>query len=173
MIDSPAAPSVAAATAPPAGPWLASPRLRLREFAAHDLAELARMHRDPRVRALLVDDLALDDETVAARFIGGMQAFYRQHEGTGIWCAERAVPPEPETLAEARQAFNNGDIGAELLALVEAPSWQFIGWFSLVHLQDVLDELEIGARLALDGGEWLLQRAFGTLGRALPARAGV
>ena len=94
----------------PACPWLASPRLRLREFAAHDLAELARMHRDPRVRALLVDDLALDDVTVAARFIGGMQTFYRQHEGTGIWCAERAVPPEPETLAEARQAFDDGDI---------------------------------------------------------------
>ena len=174
MPDS-AATLAADATPPPPGPWQASPRLRLREFAAHDVADVARMHRDPRVRALLVDDLALDDESIAARFIGGMRAFYRQHEGTGIWCAERAVPPDAESVAEARQAFDEGEIGAELLGLVEAPTWQFIGWFSLVHLADRPDELEIGARLmpeawggtlALDGGEWLLRRAFAELGRA-------
>lgn len=172
----PAATLAADAAAPPLspGPWLASARLRLREFAAHDVADLARMHREPRVRALLVDDLALDDESVAARFIGGMQAFYRQHEGTGIWCAERAVPPDADSQAEARAAHAAGDISDELLALVAAPDWRFAGWFSLVPVKDDVTEVEIGARLqpdawggalALDGGDWLLRRAFGELGR--------
>ena len=161
----------------PAGPWRAARRLRLREFAAHDLQDLADMHRDPRVRAQLVDDLALDDPGVAARFIAHMQAFYRQHEGQGIWCAERAVPPDPDSVAEARAAHAAGDIGDALLALVQAPQWRFCGWFSLVHVIDAPAQIEIGARLrpeawgaalALDGGEWLLQRAF-----ADPARAQV
>ena len=157
--------------------WQASPRLRLREFAAHDLDDVVRMHQDPRVRALLVDDLALDDKATAARFLAGMRAFYRQHEGQGIWCAERAVPPDAESVAEARAAHAAGDIGDELLAMVEAPTWQFCGWFSLVHVMDAPEQVEIGSRLqpeawggslALDGGDWLLQRAF-----ADPARAEV
>lgn len=161
-------------TAPHHG-WQASSRLRLREFAAHDLPDVVRMHRDPRVRAQLVDDLALDHEATAAGFLAGMRAFYRQYEGRGIWCAERAVQPDPDSVAEARAAHAAGDIGDELLALVEAPSWQFCGWFSLVHVIDAPEQLEIGSRLlpdawggsiALDGGEWLLQRAFADPGRA-------
>ncbi|MFD1711541.1 GNAT family N-acetyltransferase [Ottowia sp. GY511] len=155
---------------PPYGAhWQASPRLRLREFAAHDLDDVVRMHQDPRVRAQLVDDLALDDPATAAGFLAGMRAFYRQHEGRGIWCAERAVPPDAESVAEARAAYADGDIGDELLAMVEAPSWAFCGWFSLVHVIDAPEQIEIGSRLqpdawggslALDGGEWLVQRAF-------------
>ena len=157
--------------------WLASPRLRLREFGAHDLDDLVRMHREPRVRSQLVDDLALDDSATAARFIAGMQAFYRQYEGRGIWCAERAVAADAESVAEARAAHAEGDIGDDLLALVEAPIWQFCGWFSLVQVIDAPEQVEIGSRLmpqawggslALDGGEWLLHRAF-----ADPARAEV
>ena len=151
-------------------PWPASARLRLREFAAHDVGDLARMHRDPRVRAQLVDDLALDDAATASRFVAGLQEFYRRYQGHGIWCAERAVPPDADSLAEAQAAHAAGDIGDDLLALVAAPEWRFCGWFSLVHVLDDPAEIEIGARLlpdawgsalALDGGEWLLQRAFG------------
>lgn len=163
------------ATPLPLAPWHAGPRLRLREFNSSDVDDIARMHRDPRVRAQLVDDFPLDDGAAAARFIAGMQAFYRQHEGSGIWCAERAVPSDDASVAEARAAHAAGEIGDALLALVEAPEWRFCGWFSLVHVIDDPQEIEIGARLlpeawggtlALDGGDWLLQRAFGELGRA-------
>ncbi len=161
----------------PAAPWQASARLRLREFAAYDLDALTRMHADPRVRAQLVDDLALDDTLTASRFIASLRAFYRQYEGRGIWCAERAVPPEADVVAEARAAHADGDIGDELLAMVLAPPWRFCGWFSLVQVINDEAQIEIGARLtpdawggslALDGGDWLLQRAF-----ADPARAQV
>lgn len=159
----------------PPAPWPASARLRLREFAAHDVDELSHMHRDPRVRAQLVDDAPLHEPAAAAGFVANLQDFYRRHEGTGIWYAERAVPPDADSLAEARQAHADGEIGDALLALVEAPEWRFCGWFSLVHVLGDEQELEIGARLlpdawggalALDGGDWLLQRAFGELGRA-------
>ncbi|QTD45517.1 GNAT family N-acetyltransferase [Ottowia testudinis] len=165
----PAAPPIAPA------PWAASARLRLREFSAHDVDDLVRMHRDPRVRAQLVDDLPLDDAATASRFVAGLQQFYRRHEGQGIWCAERAVPPDADSLAEARAAHAAGEIGDQLLALVAAPEWRFAGWFSLVHVKDDPAEIEIGARLqpdawggalALDGGEWLLARAFAEPRRA-------
>ena len=126
------------------------------------------------MRAQLVDDHPLDEPAVARQFVASMQAFYRQYEGTGIWCAERAMPADADTVAQARQAHAQGEIGDALLALVEAPHWRFCGWFSLVHLAHAPQELEIGARLtpdawggtlALDGGHWLLARAF-----ANPAR---
>lgn len=158
----------------PSPPWLASERLRLREFDDGDVPDIVAMHHDPRVRAQLVDDHPLHEPEVARAFVRHMQAFYRRHQGTGIWCAERAVPPDPDSVAEARAAHAAGEIGDALLASVQAPTWRFIGWFSLVHLIDAPTELEIGARLlpeawggatALDGGEWLLARAFGELGR--------
>ena len=151
-----------------------SARLRISEFTWQNAADLARMHQNPRVRELLMDDLPLDTTSAAQRFIDGMQRFYRQHEGTGIWRAERAIAPDAESVAQARQAYAEGEIHETLLALVEAPTWQFCGWFSLVHLMDAPDALEIGARLspdawgaalALDGGEWLLNQAFQTLKR--------
>ena len=151
-----------------------SARLRISEFTWQDAADLAHMHQNPRVRELLMDDLPLDTTNAAQRFIDGMQRFYRQYEGTGIWRAERAIAPDAESVAQARQAYAEGEIHETLLALVEAPTWQFCGWFSLVHLMDAPDALEIGARLspdawgaalALDGGEWLLNQAFQTLKR--------
>ncbi|MDO5624129.1 MAG: GNAT family N-acetyltransferase [Pseudomonadota bacterium] len=156
-----------------APPWPAGPRLRLREWAWHDVDDIARMHQDPRIRAQLVDDHPLHTPEAAHRFVAGMHAFYRRHEGTGIWCAERAQPPDADSVAEALAAHAAGEIGDALLAAVRAPDWRFCGWFSLVHLADAPDTLEIGARLtpdawggalALDGGEWLLTRAFATLG---------
>ena len=162
------------AVAPPDPPWRASDRLRLREFALSDVTDLARMHQDPRVRAQLVDDLALDDLTTASGFVAGMQAFYRQYEGRGIWCAERAIPADADAAAEAQAAHAAGDIDDGLLAYVMAPTWRFCGWFSLVHVLDAPDQIEIGARLApeawgnalaLDGGDWLLARAFADTAR--------
>ena len=117
----------AAAPPLPAPPWPASARLRLREFAAHDTDDLADMHRDPRVRAQLVDDLPLDEPATAARFIAGLRDFYRRHEGTGIWCAERALPPDAATLAEARQAHADGEINDALPCVLQDrppdPEW--------------------------------------------------
>jgi hypothetical protein len=101
-----------------------------------------------------------------------MQQFYLQYPGTGIWCAERAQPPDSDTIADALRAHAEGDIDAVLLAKLVQPRWVFCGWFSLVHLEEDPKILEIGARLAaqtwggtlaLDGGEWLLQHAFGAL----------
>jgi RimJ/RimL family protein N-acetyltransferase len=161
-------------TAITASPWIVNDRLRLREFAAHDAQHIIQMHTQPLVRAQLVDDFPLNEPAQAQGFIAGMQAFYRHHEGAGIWCAERAVPPDPQDVAEARAAHTTGEISDALLAFVSAPTWRFIGWFSLVPVLDDMSQMEIGARLlpeawngstALAGGEWLLTRVFEQLGR--------
>ncbi|MCZ8093432.1 MAG: GNAT family N-acetyltransferase [Acidovorax sp.] len=150
-------------------------RLRLREFGWRDVHALVQMHRDPRVRAHLADDVPLDDARVAHQFVENMQQFYRLREGTGIWCAERAHPPEAEVLSDAQRAHACGEIDAVFLDALVQPRWSFCGWFSLVHLSDDLHTLEIGARLtpqawggalALDGGEWLLEHAFRTLSQS-------
>jgi RimJ/RimL family protein N-acetyltransferase len=155
-------------------PWRINNRLRFREFSPHDAQHIIDMHAEPRVRAQLVDDYPLHKPEQAVGFIAGMQTFYRRHEGTGIWCAERAIPPTPENVAEARAAHAAGEIGDALLASACSPTWRFIGWFSLVHVIDEPSEMEIGARLlpeawdastAFDGGEWLLTRVFEQLGR--------
>ncbi len=78
-----------------------SARLRISEFTWQDAADLARMHQNPRVRELLMDDLPLDTTNAAQRFIDGMQRFYRQYEGTGIW---RAEPSRPMPKASRRPA---------------------------------------------------------------------
>lgn len=148
------------------------PRLRIRPFRSGDVQPLITMHRDPRVRAHLADDVPLDEPRIAHNFIAHMQQFYRQYPGTGIWCAEHIQPRDPDTLADARRAHAEGEIDDALLAMLGRPRWAFCGWFSLVHLADDPQTLEIGARLspqawggalALDGGEWLLQHAFGPL----------
>jgi RimJ/RimL family protein N-acetyltransferase len=155
-------------------PWTVNHRLRLREFADHDVQHIIDMHAEPRVRAQLVDDYPLDEPACAQQFIVGVQAPYRRHEGTGIWCAERAIPPDPQDVAEARAAHAAGAISPALLALVASPTWHFIGWFSLMYVMDDPSQIEIGARLlpeawdgatALDGGEWMLARAFEQLER--------
>ena len=155
-------------------PWIVNDRLRLREFAPHDVQHIIDMHTQPRVRAQLVDDYPLDQPAYAQKFIAEIQAFYRRHEGAGIWCAERPIPPDPQDVAEARAAHAAGEISSALLAFVSAPTWRFIGWFSLMYVMDDPSQIEVGARLlpqawdgstALDGGEWLLTRVFEQLGR--------
>lgn len=135
-------------------PWLRGPRLALREFWGEDLMDLVAMHREPRLRAWLLDDAALDQGLVAWRFLHNIQAVYRQHEGLGIW---HASTPQAD------------QDGAGLTPC-------FIGWFNLMPLPARGPEaVELGSRLlpsawggalALEGGELLLRHAFEGLGLA-------
>jgi RimJ/RimL family protein N-acetyltransferase len=130
----------------PAPAWARSRRLALHEFEAGDIPALVAMHRDPQLRARLVDDYPLDDPRVARLFVERLAGLYRRHEGLGIWRATRRDP---------------------------APS--FAGWFSLMPIAGRPGEVEIGSRLradcrgsglAVEGGELLLDHAFDDL--ALP-----
>lgn len=129
----------------------ADARLRLREFVPADAVEVQRLHADARVRALLPDEQPLDDPRWAANFLACLAAFYRRHEGLGIWRCE--VP--------------RADGGAD-----------FAGWFSLMPVQPQPDaaalgvrpgDVELGSRLlpaqwgsglSLAGGAVLLRHAF-------------
>ncbi len=132
-------------------PIVRTPRLRMREFGMLDAMPLRRMHLDPRVRSLLIDDHPLDDPGVSARFVAGVRNYYRLHEGLGIW---------PTDL---RSVVANG-----------AERWAFCGWFSLVNMADRPGCIEIGCRLmpsawgaglAFEGGRGVLQHAFVGIGR--------
>jgi len=125
---------------PPPLPWARTPRLSLREFGADDLDALQAMHRDVRLRALLVDDYPLHDRAVARLFLDRMAALYRRYEGLGIWHATRHEPKD-----------------------------RFVGWFNLMPMAERPGEVEIGSRLlplawggglALEGGELMLDHAF-------------
>lgn len=127
-----------------------SRRLVLREFDEGDIADLAAMHADPRLRALLIDDHPLDRRYVCRCFVERIGRLYRADEGLGIWHAARSGPPS-----------------------VDAPS--FVGWFSLMRMGAWPERIEIGSRLrpaawggglAIEGGALLLDHAFGTLGLA-------
>lgn len=157
-------------------PWLTTKRLRLREFSIADSYALVRMHKDPRVRALLVDDEPLDRHAVVNELIVRLQALYRQHEGLGIWCAEHMVAvlnvsdlERPEVCEEMRESLSSS-----VLASLLQPQPRFAGWFNLVPMSGRPQEVELGSRLlpeawgtglALEGGELLLEHAFNTLGR--------
>jgi RimJ/RimL family protein N-acetyltransferase len=151
---------------------LESDRLRLREFAAADDDALICMHSDPHVRALLLDDYPLDDRGVAREFIARMQALYRRHEGLGIWYAERKLSADTESLAQAREAVELGELSEAALAWMLEPDWAFCGWFNLMPMPDESGRVEIGCRLrheawglglAVEGGAALLDHAFGAL----------
>lgn len=127
---------------------LRTPRLLLREFAPGDEAALQRMHDDPRLRAHLIDDAPLHEAATAALFVRRIATVYRAHPGLGIWHAS---------------ALGEG----------HAHDGAFAGWFSLMPLPGHPGEVELGSRLlplhwgsglALEGGEALLQHAFGRLG---------
>ncbi|HMN83387.1 MAG TPA: GNAT family N-acetyltransferase [Burkholderiaceae bacterium] len=121
-------------------PWPRSERLRLREFVADDLDDLVAMHREPRLRALLIDDYPLHLTQVSRVFLERMTAIYRQHEGLGIWHTS-VLRPEP----------------------------LFAGWFNLMPMAERPGEVEIGGRLlpamwggglAQEGGELMLDHAL-------------
>jgi RimJ/RimL family protein N-acetyltransferase len=135
----------------PVGAWGRSRRLALDEFGPDDAPALVEMHRDPRLRAHLVDDAPLDRPPVARAFVERMAVWYRRHEGLGIWRAS-----------------------------LRGPSSAFVGWFSLMPMTGRPGEVEIGSRLlpvhwggglAVEGGERLLDHAFDDL--ALPRVWGI
>ena len=123
--------------------WPRSRRLALREFLADDVEAVAGMHRDARVRALLIDDFPLQLRPLARLFIERMTTRYREHEGLGIWHAS------------------------------VLPDRTFAGWFSLMPMTARSGEIEIGSRLlpsvwgrglAQEGCELLLDHAADDLG---------
>lgn len=142
------APATARSPAAPPAPaafGLRTARLVMREFTNRDEADLRRMHRDPRVRAHLLDDAPLHRAAVATLFVQRMRRLYREHPGLGIWHASVCTDGTAE---------------------------RFAGWFSLMPLPGHPGEVELGSRLlpahwgrslSLDGGEALLQHAFDTL----------
>lgn len=144
--------------------------LRLREFVAADRAALVAMHRDRRVRELLVDDAPMDHPVVAQDFIARMQRYYRDHEGLGIWCAERWAPPlSAEALADPEL---RDSVSATVLQEMSTPVPRFAGWFNLMRMPGRADDIEIGCRLlpaewgtrlVFEGGRQLLDRAFDRL----------
>jgi RimJ/RimL family protein N-acetyltransferase len=173
-----ASPATSVATLPVTtpSPWLTTKRLRLREFSLADRYALVRMHKNPRVRALLVDDEPLDRHAVVHELIVRLQVLYRQHEGLGIWCAEHMVtaldaadlerPEMREKVAEM--------LSPSALESLLQPRPRFAGWFNLMPMSGQPEEVELGSRLlpevwgiglALEGGERLLSHAFDTLGR--------
>jgi RimJ/RimL family protein N-acetyltransferase len=127
-------------------------RLRMREFDAdrpEDLAALMAMHREPRLRALLLDDYPLEHEAVARFFLLRMQQIYREHEGLGIWCTEWRTRPDVDATSNEAGAF--------------------CGWFNLMRMPDDPSRVEIGCRLLpsawgralpIEGGDALLSHAF-------------
>ncbi len=132
----------------------ADARLKLREFGPGDAADVQALHTDPRVRALLPDEQPLHEPRWAANFVDCLAAFYRRHEGLGIW---RCAVTQPD--------------GSE----------HFAGWFSLMPMHPAADamalgvqpgDIELGSRLlpahwgsglSLLGGEVLLAHAFARL----------
>jgi len=161
----------------PPDPWLQTKRLRLREFSTADQYALVNMHKDPRVRALLVDDYPLDRHVVTHELITKLQKFYREHEGLGIWCAEYNRPHRVVTTLNTTVADQHRTDDALSLSSLEKqiqPKPRFAGWFNLMPMTEQPEEVELGSRLlpevwgiglALEGGELLLKHAFNTLGR--------
>jgi len=153
-------------------PWLQTDRLCLREFTLADRYALVAMHKNPRVRALLVDDQPLDHHVVAHELIVRLQKYYRQHEGLGIWCAEHQVATL--SAADLERPEVREALSASVLAKLAKPKRRFVGWFNLMVMTAQPEEVELGSRLlpkawgtglALEGGELLLKHAFNTLGR--------
>lgn len=144
--------------------------LRLREFHSADRYALAEMHQDARVKAMLVDEQPLEHIGAASQFIGKLANVYREHPGLGIWCAEqwRSVLSEADLANPEVTEW----LTPEAIHTMSQPQPNFIGWFSLMPLEDDLTEFEIGSRLvpsvwgtqlAMRGGEFLLQHGFETL----------
>lgn len=160
-------PRPASAAAGSRMPWLATRTLLLREFCDTDRHDIVRMHREPRLRQLLIDDQPLHRHDVAAEFLRRLQALYRRHEGLGIWRADRLQPLLGER--ELQDPQLQQALSPTALAELAQPRPQFAGWFSLMPMEGAAGEAELGCRLlpgawgsglALEGGEQLLGHAF-------------
>ena len=112
-------------------------RLALRPFEDGDTEAVMNLHRNPRVRQMLVDDHPLDEPAQAARFVELIQHFYRAHPGLGIWHASDA----------------SGFVG--WFSLMPAA-----GHPGDVELGSRLLPRAWGTGLAMEGCELLLRRAF-------------
>jgi RimJ/RimL family protein N-acetyltransferase len=157
---------------------LQTPRLRLREFGNDDVPALQAMHREPRVRAMLVDDYPLEDAAVSRLFVERMQAIYRREEGLGIWHSERRQQRTGSNGDDSGNSNSNSGISSSSNSNSDQPAarWRFCGWFNLMRMPDDATRVEIGCRLlpdawgsglALEGGQALLGHAFERL--RLPA----
>lgn len=124
-------------------PWLQSARLALREFCPEDLVDLVRMHAEPRLRALLLDDPALEQGFVAWHFLQNIAGLYREHEGLGIW---HASTPQAGFVGwfNLMPLTGRGADAVELGSRLLPSAW--------------------GGALALEGGELLLAHGFERLG---------
>lgn len=156
-----------------ASDWVCqTPRLRMRRFNGGDHGRLMAMHREPRLRDMLVDDFDLDRPERAWEFLSGLCALQARHHGLGIWHTERWQGPDAASLAEAEAAVDAGEIAADTLQWLRRGRWDFCGWFNLMPMPEDPRRVEIGCRLlpsawgtglVLDGGEALLAMAFGSL----------
>jgi RimJ/RimL family protein N-acetyltransferase len=144
--------------------------LYLREFQSADRYALVEMHQDARVKSMLVDDQPLEHIGVASQFIKKISAIYRNHPGLGIWCAEQHRPVLTE--ADLANPEVTEWLTPEAIRAMSKPQPNFVGWFSLMPLDDDVTEFEIGSRLvpsvwgtqlAVRGGEFLLQHGFDRL----------
>jgi RimJ/RimL family protein N-acetyltransferase len=130
-------------------------RLRLSELQACDIHLIAGLHNDPRVEALTIDrDYPMHEPEAAARYIDGMQKFYRLREGLGLWRCDLRVD---DAAADADPA------------LPTASTWRFCGSYTLMPLDHLDGQVELGCRLlplawgtgvAVEGGHALLRHAF-------------
>jgi RimJ/RimL family protein N-acetyltransferase len=130
-------------------------RLRLTELAASDTDLMVGLHSDPRVEALTIDrDYPMHETEAAARYIDDMQKFYRLREGLGLWRCDLGV--------------DNAAADADP-ALPTAPTWRFCGSYTLMPLDHLDGQVELGCRLlphgwgtgvAVEGGHALLRHAF-------------
>jgi RimJ/RimL family protein N-acetyltransferase len=155
-----------------AAPFVPTARLKLRAFTMADEADIVAMHRDPRVRELLVDDVALEQPALARELITRVAQVQTLRPGLGIWHASRQVEPDAQSLLEARAAVEQGELEPAALHWLQTPRWVFCGWFNLMPMAEDPSRVEIGSRLlpahwggglVLDGGEALLDHAFGLL----------
>jgi RimJ/RimL family protein N-acetyltransferase len=161
------------ASIPPDGaPPASDGRLRLRRFTPADEDALVQMHSDPRVRELLVDDVAFDQRQHAANFLARLQDFYLRHPGLGIWAAEHwvtALSKNDPAYADAEES-----LAPAVFARLTRPQPRFVGWFNLMPMVAQPGEVELGSRLVpavwgtglvMDGCGLLLDHAFDVLAR--------
>lgn len=130
-------------------------RLRLTELDASDTGLMAGLHGHPRVEALTIDrDYPMHEPEAAARYIDVMQKFYRLREGLGLWRCDMRVDDAAAHAAPSLPA---------------ASSWRFCGSYTLMPLDHLDGQVELGCRLlplgwgtgmAVEGGHALLRHAF-------------
>jgi RimJ/RimL family protein N-acetyltransferase len=144
--------------------------MRLRRFQLGDANNLYRLHQDESMTRWLLDDVALDSISVTSDFILGLNKYYKDHPGLGIWAFERSVCRFTKDELLAQGAMDSLDESS--IASLLAPKWQLQGWFNLTRVPGQNEKIELGSRLhrsawgkriACSVGEKLLCYAFNVL----------